>query len=172
MDRTRKALIRILGCDRLYQKHRKNPAFCISYAVSAQLISDFVFAIKILPKSEIFEPQAIKDLQPGICWIWAGVSSNAALMPFYCSRLLLSVDICLVLVFTSPAKKSSAQVCVGVNSVLTRNGCIQCYVSLFKEIILQHLDAFQTDYLIFNLILLSKIFKFTIRSSVPHVERS
>ena len=34
---------------------------------------------------------------------------------------------------------------VRINSVLTRAGCIKCYVSLFKEIILQHLDAFQTE---------------------------
>ena len=43
-----------------------------------------------------------------------------------------------------PVKKSSAQVCVWVSSVLTRNGCIKCYISLFKEIILQQCDAFQT----------------------------
>ena len=43
-----------------------------------------------------------------------------------------------------PSKKSSAQVGVRVNSVLTRNGCIKCYISLFKEIIMQQLDAFQT----------------------------
>ena len=29
-------------------------------------------------------------------------------------------------------------------SVLTRNGCIQCYISLFTEIILQQLIEFQT----------------------------
>ena len=40
--------------------------------------------------------------------------------------------------------KSSAQVGVWVNSVLTRNGYIKCYISLFKEIILQQCDAFQT----------------------------
>ena len=34
---------------------------------------------------------------------------------------------------------------VRVNSVLTRNGCINCLISLFKEIILQHLDAFLTE---------------------------
>ena len=34
---------------------------------------------------------------------------------------------------------------VQVNSVLTRNGCIKCYISLFKKIILQQLDAFQTE---------------------------
>ena len=34
---------------------------------------------------------------------------------------------------------------VRVNSVLTRNGYIKCYISLFKEIILQQLDAFQTE---------------------------
>ena len=34
---------------------------------------------------------------------------------------------------------------VRVNLVLTRNGCIKCYISLFKEIILQHLDAFKTE---------------------------
>ena len=44
-----------------------------------------------------------------------------------------------------PSKKSSAQVGVRVNSVLTRNGCIKCFISLFKEIILQHLDAFPTE---------------------------
>ena len=32
-----------------------------------------------------------------------------------------------------------------VNVVLTRNGCITCYISLFKKIILQQLDAFQTE---------------------------
>ena len=40
--------------------------------------------------------------------------------------------------------KSSAQVDVWVNSVLTRNACIKCYTSLLKEFILQQLDAFQT----------------------------
>ena len=44
-----------------------------------------------------------------------------------------------------PSKKSSAQVGVQVNSVLTRNDCIECYISLFKEIILQQFDAFQTE---------------------------
>ena len=44
-----------------------------------------------------------------------------------------------------PSKKSSAQVGVPVNSVLTGNGCIKCLISLFKEIILQHLDAFPTE---------------------------
>ena len=44
-----------------------------------------------------------------------------------------------------PSKKSSAQVGVWVNSVLTRNGFIKCYVSLFKEIILQQCDAFQNE---------------------------
>ena len=34
---------------------------------------------------------------------------------------------------------------VWVNSVLTRNDCIKCYISLFKEIILQQFDAFQTE---------------------------
>ena len=42
-------------------------------------------------------------------------------------------------------QKSSAQVCVRVNSVLTMNDCIKCYISLFKEIILQQLGAFQTE---------------------------
>ena len=44
-----------------------------------------------------------------------------------------------------PSTKSSAQVGVQVNSVLTRNGCIKCYISLFKEIIWQQLGAFQTE---------------------------
>ena len=35
---------------------------------------------------------------------------------------------------------------VRVNSVLTRNECIKCYISLFKELILQVLDAFQTEF--------------------------
>ena len=43
-----------------------------------------------------------------------------------------------------PSKKSSAQVGVWVNSVLTRNGYIKCYISLFTEIILEQCDAFQT----------------------------
>ena len=42
-------------------------------------------------------------------------------------------------------QKSSAQVGVRVNSVLTRNDCIKCYISLFKEINLQQFDAFQTE---------------------------
>ena len=41
-------------------------------------------------------------------------------------------------------KKSSAQVGVWVNSVLTGNSYIKCYISLFKEIILQQCGAFQT----------------------------
>ena len=45
-----------------------------------------------------------------------------------------------------PSKRSSAQVGVRVNSVFTRNGCIKCYISLFKEIILQQLDAFQIEF--------------------------
>ena len=44
-----------------------------------------------------------------------------------------------------PVKKSSAQVGVRINSVLTRIGCIKCYKSLFGEIILKQLDAFQTE---------------------------
>ena len=42
--------------------------------------------------------------------------------------------------------KSSAQICVLVNYVLTRNDCIKCYIALFKEIIFQQLDAFQTEF--------------------------
>ena len=34
---------------------------------------------------------------------------------------------------------------VRVNSVFTRNDCIKCYIPLFKEIILQQLEAFQTE---------------------------
>ena len=47
--------------------------------------------------------------------------------------------------FIYTQQKSSAQVGVRVISVLTRNGCINCNISLFKEIILQQLDAFQTE---------------------------
>ena len=46
---------------------------------------------------------------------------------------------------TYTQQKSSAQVDIRVNSVLTRNGCIKCYASLFKKIILQHMGAFQTE---------------------------
>ena len=42
-------------------------------------------------------------------------------------------------------QKSSAQVGVRVKSVLTRNDCIKSCISLFKEIILQELDPFQTE---------------------------
>ena len=35
-----------------------------------------------------------------------------------------------------PSQNSSAQVGVRVNSVLTRNDCIECYIALFEEIIL------------------------------------
>ena len=42
-------------------------------------------------------------------------------------------------------QKSSAQVGVWVNPVLTRNDCIKYYISLLKEIILQQFDAFQTE---------------------------
>ena len=41
-----------------------------------------------------------------------------------------------------PSKKSSAHVGVRVNSVLARNDCIKCSISLFKEIIFQQLDAY------------------------------
>ena len=53
------------------------------------------------------------------------------------SRVVFEID-------DIPSKKSSAQVDVWVNSVLTRNGFIKCYKSLFKEIILQQCDPFQT----------------------------
>ena len=39
----------------------------------------------------------------------------------------------------------NVQVGVRVNSVLTRNGYIKCYIWLFKTIILQKFDAFQTE---------------------------
>ena len=44
-----------------------------------------------------------------------------------------------------PSKKNSTKVGVRVNSVLTRNGYIKCYIWLFKRIILQQFDAFQTE---------------------------
>ena len=44
-----------------------------------------------------------------------------------------------------PSKKSSAQVSFRVNSVLTRDGCIKCYILLFIEIIFKHVDVFQTE---------------------------
>ena len=43
-----------------------------------------------------------------------------------------------------PSKKTSAQVGVWVNSVLTRNGYIKCNISLIKKIILQQCDTFRT----------------------------
>ena len=42
-------------------------------------------------------------------------------------------------------QKCSAQVCVQIKSVVTRNGSINCYILLFKEIILLQLDAFKTE---------------------------
>ena len=44
-----------------------------------------------------------------------------------------------------PGKTSSAQMGVRVYSVLTRNDCIKCYISLLKKIILQQFDSFQTE---------------------------
>ena len=58
--------------------------------------------------------------------------------------VLLYLTICKLNI---PSKKSSAQVGIWVISVLTRNGYIKCYISLFKEIILQQCDAFQTEIL-------------------------
>ena len=50
----------------------------------------------------------------------------------------------LVHVYKYTQQKSSAQVGVRVNSALTRYDCIKC-ILLFKEIILQELDLFQTE---------------------------
>ena len=46
-------------------------------------------------------------------------------------------------VFIYTQQKSS--VGVWVNSVLTRNGCNKCYISLLRESILQQLDTFQIE---------------------------
>ena len=44
------------------------------------------------------------------------------------------------------SKKSSAQMGSRVNPALARNySCIQCYISLFTEIILQQFDAFKIE---------------------------
>ena len=43
------------------------------------------------------------------------------------------------------SKKSFAHLGFSVNPALTRNSCIYCYVSLFREIILQQLDGFQIE---------------------------
>ena len=43
------------------------------------------------------------------------------------------------------SKNSSAQMGFRVNLVLARNSCIQCYISLFTEIILQQLGAFKIE---------------------------
>ena len=56
----------------------------------------------------------------------------------------LIIWVCQVVVLYTQ-QKSSAQVGVRVNSVLTRNDCIKYYISLFREIIMQELDAFQTE---------------------------
>ena len=57
------------------------------------------------------------------------------------------LDLCTLQVNRThiPSKKSSAQVGVWVNFVLTRNGYIKCYISLFKEIIWQQCDAIKTE---------------------------
>ena len=47
--------------------------------------------------------------------------------------------------FSILSKRSSAQMGFGVNPVLARNSCIQCYISLFTEIILQQVDAFKIE---------------------------
>ena len=59
--------------------------------------------------------------------------------------LCSSITFTVYVIYIYPAKNSSAQVGVRVNSVLTRNDCIKCYISLFKEIIYQQLDGFQTE---------------------------
>ena len=46
---------------------------------------------------------------------------------------------------TYTRQKSSAHFRFQVNFVLTRNSCIKYYISLFKEIILQQFDKFQTE---------------------------
>ena len=43
------------------------------------------------------------------------------------------------------SKKNSAQMGLRVNPFLARNSCIQCYISLFTEIILQQYDAFKIE---------------------------
>ena len=43
------------------------------------------------------------------------------------------------------SKKSSAQMGIRVNPVLAWKSCIQCYISLLTEIILQHFDAFKIE---------------------------
>ena len=42
-------------------------------------------------------------------------------------------------------QKSSAQVGVRVNSVLTKNDCIKCYILLFKKSFCKNWGAFQTE---------------------------
>ena len=67
------------------------------------------------------------------------VTSMRMLSPIpFC--FFLSANLCILY-----TQQSSAQVGVRVNSILTRNGCIKCYISFFKEIILQQLDAFHTE---------------------------
>ena len=60
----------------------------------------------------------------------------------YIKIVLLSYGLASKLIYPV---KSSAQVGVWVNSVLTRNGYIKFYISLSIEIILQQRDAFQTE---------------------------
>ena len=72
------------------------------------------------------------------CFIIAFFKSTPFIVPEIIPRLIINAW------FTIPSKKSSAQVGVWVNSVLIRNGYIKCYIFLFKEIILQQCDAFQT----------------------------
>ena len=45
----------------------------------------------------------------------------------------------------NPAKKKFCTSGCSGKSVLTRNDCIKCYISLFNETILQQLDAFPTE---------------------------
>ena len=79
-----------------------------------------------------------------------------------CARVLKPIPIIYLTFekydqFTYTQHKSSTQVGVRVNSVLTMNDCIKCYLSLFKNIILQQFGVFKTEILGF----LKKLSHFT-----------
>ena len=60
-------------------------------------------------------------------------------------HILLDFFYCLTLNTYILSKKSSAQMGFRVNTVLARNSCIYCYISLFTEIIFQQIGAFKIE---------------------------
>ena len=54
-------------------------------------------------------------------------------------------NVTIVIYIHVPCKKFAQTFGVSGNLVLIRNGCIKCYLWLFKQIILKELNEFQTE---------------------------